>query len=130
MVAAATRLVQGVYRVAVLHFAADAAFDDLLTRWRSHERLRRGPGVTVVDLATSRAALDHARERMHRLRLALHPDDVELEGVVESVWCERLEAVVHLRWIDRDLDRPGNFACPCGRLVGIDWDRLGSPPVA
>lgn len=130
MVGRPTRLVRRVYRGSVLHFAADAAFAELLAQWRSHERLRDGAGVSVVELATSRAALDHARERMHRLRVALHPDDGELEGVVESVWCERLEAVVHLRWIDRDLDRPGNFACPCGHLVGIAWERLGSPPGA
>ena len=67
---------------------------------------------------------------MHRLRLSLHPVLHEREGIIESLWCDALEAVVHFRWIDRDPDRPGNFGCPCGHLVGIDWNRIGSPPAA
>jgi hypothetical protein len=105
----------------VLHFAVEAAFDDLLANWRAHEH-RQQADTPLAELAESRRALDRARNRMHQLRLALYPEHHECESVVETVWCESLEIVVHLRWSDRHRTRPGNFACPCGHLIPIRTD--------
>ena len=79
------------------------------------------------ELAASRRALDLARYRMHQLRTAIYPEADELESIVESVWCETLDVVVHLRWADRHPTRPGNFSCPCGHLVPVEWDRVARP---
>ena len=65
---------------------------------------------------------------MHELRVAVYPEADELEAVVDKVWCEVLEMVVHLRMVDRDSRFPGRFGCPCGGTVDIDWDSL--PPSA
>lgn len=108
----------------MLHVAVDEAFDQLLAAWSDHWLMQRRPSVAVEVLAESRLQLDRARERMRRLRLAVHPEPDECETVVDSVWCETLATVVHLRWEDRDPTRPGNFGCPCGGLVPIDWDRV------
>ncbi|NNE11091.1 MAG: hypothetical protein HKN41_02475 [Ilumatobacter sp.] len=89
--------------------------------------MQRRSGVAVEVLAESRQRLDRARERMRRLRLAVHPEPAERGSVIDSVWCEALATVVHLRWIDRDPVRPGNLACPCGGLVPIDWSRIDPP---
>jgi len=110
----------------MLHMVVETAFDDLLTTWRAHTSRQQNPNVAVCDLAQSRAALDRARNRMHALRIAIHPEDHEKESIVESVWCETLETVVHLRWTDRDPDRPGNYSCACGHLVPVDWDSPGA----
>lgn len=110
----------------MLHMAVEAAFEDLLAHWRAHDSRRRRPGISVAELAAGRAALDDARRRMHRLRIAIHPEAHERESIVESIWCESLDTVVHIRWADRDPVRPGNFRCPCGHLVPIAWDHLGT----
>lgn len=112
------------YDPAMLHMAVEAAFEDLLATWRAHDSRRRRPGVSVADLALTRTALDQARRRMHRLRTAIHPESAEFESVVQSIWCETLDCVVHVRWTDRHPTRPGNFACPCGHLVPIDRHAL------
>jgi len=108
----------------MLHYAVEAAFDDLLCCWRSHHATISRNSSTLRAKADARAALDHARTRMHRLRIAIYPTSDEASGIVDSVWCETLELVVHLRWDDRDRMRPGNFRCACGHLVPIDWDAL------
>lgn len=109
----------------VLHFSVERAFEDLLFQWRAHQVLTSKVAATVPQRAASRERLDRARERVSRLRLAIHPEDHEAESVVEQVWCEALETVVHLRWLDQHPTRPGNFSCACGGLIPIDWDRLG-----
>lgn len=121
----------------MLHFVVEEAFDDLLCAWRTHHEVTTTATASVVRRAEVRRRLDLARDRMHELRIAIHPDSVTAEAVVERVWCESLEAVVHLRWADRLLDRPGNFACICGGMVPIDWrahdlplDLPNSPPSA
>lgn len=111
----------------VLHVAVEEAFDQLLTCWRNHWDAQHRPGVDVTVLAESRHRLDRARERMRRLRLAVHPEPVERDSIADSVWCEALATVVHLQWTTRDPVHPGNFRCPCGGLVPIDWDRTGGP---
>lgn len=108
----------------MLHMAVESAFEDLLATWRAHDSRRGRSGVSVADLAATRTALDHARRRVHRLRIAIHPESAELESVVQTLWCETLDCVVHVRWTDRHPTRPGNFACPCGHLVPIDWAAL------
>ena len=108
----------------MLHVAVDEAFDQLLEAWRDHWLMQRRPRVAVEVLAESRLQLDRARERMRRLRLAIHPELDECETIVDSVWCETLETVIHLRWENRHRSRPGNFECACGGLVPIDWDRI------
>jgi len=111
----------------MLHLAVESAFDDLLARWRAHEHVRETRDVGVFDLAASRHALDTARNRMHRLRTAIYPEGTEVESIVEAVWCESLEIVVHLRWSDQHLSRPGNFSCVCGHLVPIAWATTAPP---
>lgn len=108
----------------MLHIAVEEAFDQLLTSWRSHWAVQRRPGTATHVLAASRLRLDQARERMRRLRLAVHPEPDERGSVIDSVWCEALGTVVHLRWTDRDPIRPGNLRCPCGGLVPIEWSRI------
>ena len=105
----------------MLHFAVEDAFDDLLASWRAHEANQKSQ-VTVTTLAASRIRLDNARNRMQMLRTAIYPEEIERESIVQSVWCETLDAVVHLRWIDRHPVRPGLLGCPCGELIPIDWD--------
>ena len=111
----------------MLHYAVEAAFDDLLCRWRNYDDLRNRRGATWREKADARVELDKARDRMHKLRIAMYPRDDELESIVDSLWCETLEMVIHVRWDDRDDMRPGNFRCPCGHLIPIDWSVTGSP---
>lgn len=110
----------------MLHYAVEQAFDDLLAAWRSHHAATTRGGTTLLKRAEARHRLDRARDRMHALRLAVHPEVDELPGMVERVWCESLSTVVHLRWVDQHPTRPGNFTCPCGSLVPIDWQRLSA----
>ena len=106
----------------MLHMAVETAFDDLLATWRTHCSRQANPQTAIADLAQSRAALDRARNRMHQLRIAIYPETDEEESIVESLWCETLETVVHLRWVDQDPVRPGNYRCVCGHLVPVNWD--------
>lgn len=107
----------------MLHYAVEAAFDDLLCHWRAYHDVSARSGATILERGDARIALDKARDRMHQLRVAMYPEVHELEAVVDSIWCETLDMVVHVRWADRDPMRPGNFQCVCGHLVPIDWDR-------
>ena len=107
----------------MLHLAVENAFDDLLATWRAHQGRQGRTNISVPELAASRHALDKARYRMHQLRAAIYPEKTEVESVVASVWCETLDTVVHLRWADRHPTRPGNFGCPCGHLVPVNWQR-------
>lgn len=112
----------------MLHYAVEAAFEDLLTTWRAHHDTVHRRSATVQQRAQARMALDDARQRMHRLRIAMYPEPDEIELVIDSIWCEALDSVVHVRWADRDPMRPGNFQCACGHLVPIDWSIAGSEP--
>lgn len=112
----------------MLHLVVEAAFDELLACWRAHEHRRTSRSTTLEQLAASRVALDRARDRMHLFRVTLYPSDDEAQGVAQSVWCETLDAVVHLRWLDRHPTRPGYLVCPCAELVPIDWH--GQAPAA
>jgi len=108
----------------MLHFAVEAAFDDLLARWRAHEAKQANATTALRQLAASRIELDKARTRMQALRTAIYPEATELESVVQSLWCETLETVVHLTWADQHHSRPGNFHCICGALMPIDWHEV------
>lgn len=101
----------------MLHVAVESAFDDLLTAWRAHSDRQRASKVDVVELAASRTRLDKARATMHKLRIAIYPEHIEMESVLKTLWCESLDVVVHLRESNRHLDRPGNLVCPCGQLI-------------
>ena len=104
----------------MLHSLVEDAFDDLLTSWREHERRRETPGATSVYLAESRIRLDKARERVHRFRLVMYPDPVELESVAATAFCQTLDAVVHLNWSHRTGAAPGQLTCPCGAPVTVN----------
>ena len=108
----------------MLHLAVESAFDDLLATWRAHQSRQTQQRSTVSELAHSRLTLDRARHRMHKLRTTIYPDADELESIVETVWCETLETVVHLRWTDRHHTHVDNFACACGRPVPVDSHAL------
>ena len=105
----------------MLHMVVEEALDELLTQWREHDRLRsivdRGNHVPVTRLAQARHRLDNARNVMHRFRLALYPEDDEREAILHSVWCESLDAIVHLSSAMSHPTRPGNLVCPCGELI-------------
>jgi hypothetical protein len=103
----------------VLHPLVERAFDDLLACWREHERRRALTGVDPVHLAESRIRLEDARARVHRFRLVMYPDPVELESVVASVFCDTLDGIVHLTWSHRDATRSDVFTCPCGDPVTV-----------
>lgn len=110
----------------MLHFVVESAFEDLLATWRAHQAIqdrttRSFDDAHLAKLATSRQSLDRARTRMHQLRMAVYPENHEIESIVESVWCESYETVVHLRWVDQHPTKPGNFVCTCGHLVPINW---------
>ena len=105
----------------MLHYAVEAAFDDLLCCWRAHHTVLTRRGATLREKADARVALDKARDRMNKLRIAIYPEADERDAVVDSVFCETLDMVVHVRWLDRDPMRPGNFRCACGHLIPIDW---------
>lgn len=108
----------------MLHFAVDQAFDALLGAWRTHYEVTGDPRTTLQRRAEVRYQLDRARDRMHKLRIAVHPEPDELESVVDKVWCESLEAVVHMRLLDRDPRFPGQYRCACDGLVPIDWSKV------
>ncbi len=112
----------------MLHYAVEAAFDNLLTTWRAHQDIVKRKSTTVQQRASARIALDDARRRMHRLRIAMYPEPDEIELIMDSIWCEVLDSVVHFRWTDRDDRYPGNVRCACGNLVPIEWDTTGSDP--
>lgn len=102
----------------MLHPALDEAFDDLLTSFRVHDDLRRDPATSLARLARSRVALDRARSRVHRLRMALHPYGNDLELIGRVVLCERIDQIVHVPLLD--IERDGStvrFTCVCGELV-------------
>ncbi len=103
----------------MLHFAAEAAFDDLLCCWRAHDDITSNPR-SHADLARARAALDVARNRMRRIRLALYPEGDERETILETIYCDTLDIVVHLHVDDRDPYRPGTALCACGGRVPLD----------
>lgn len=115
----------------MLHYAVQSAFDDLLACWRAYDDAKRRPTAKWSDLGDARIELDRARDRMHRLRIALYPEPRELEAVVESVWCETLDMVVHLRSEDRDPQNPRRYRCTCGHRVDVadrpDFDRAVEP---
>jgi len=102
----------------MLHYVIEEAFDELLRCWRHHHQTRT-TDAPLQRQAQARIALDTARDRVHRFRVALHPNDVEAASVAHTVFCPSLDAIVHLRWLDRSPMRPGNFDCPCGELVPI-----------
>lgn len=102
----------------MLHYVLEDAFDELLRCWRHHHRIRTGDS-SLRQQADARIALDAARSRIHRFRIALHPNPIEAEGVIHTVFCPSLDSVVHLNWLHRNALRPGNFDCPCGELVPI-----------
>ncbi len=110
----------------MLHYVVEDAFEDLLAAWRTWQSLSTQPNVPLTRRAEARTVLDKARNRMHRLRTAIHPEADERGQAVERVWCEALETVVYLGWTNRSRRYPGNFECPCGELVPIDWD--SAPP--
>ena len=111
----------------MLHFAVEAAFDDLLCRWRNHNDILNRRGATWREKAEARVELDKARDRMHKLRVAMYPEEDERDSIIDSVWCETLEMVMRVRWMDRDDMRPGNFRCACGHLIPIDWSVARTP---
>lgn len=105
----------------MLHYVIEDAFDELLRCWRRHHQTCVGRS-TLRQQAQARIDLDAARDRVHRFRVALHPTKVEAESVAQTVFCPSLDSVIHLRWLDRNPMRPGNFDCPCGELVPIPHD--------
>ena len=70
-------------------------------------------------LAAARADLDDARTRMNRFRQAMYPTEEELDGVLVTTLCQKLDMVVHLTWSHVHPDRPGLVVCPCGTGVPI-----------
>ena len=111
----------------MLHYAVEAAFDELLCTWRNHNDILTRRGATWKEKADARVALDQARNRMHKLRISMYPEDDERDSIIDSLWCKSLEMVVHVRWLDRDDMRPGNFRCACGHLIPIDWSVARTP---
>ena len=109
----------------MLHYVVEEAFDTLLCNWRAHHDITTNPKSTLGQKVDARTNLDTARDRMHRLRLAMYAETHEMEDIVDSVFCESFDMVVHFRWDDRDSNRPGNFRCVCGELVAIDWNVTG-----
>lgn len=103
-----------------LHYVADRALDDLLTAWRYYDDVRQSNEHKIADLGSARARLDDARNRMHRIRVAMHPNAHEQSAVVKLVLCQALDEVVHLGW---DHFVPGDrstLRCLCGELVRVD----------
>ena len=103
-----------------LHFLAEEAFDDLLTTWRAVDDVRHARReLSLRRRDELHRSLDAARDRMRRLRLALHPEpDVRARARL-SVLCDTLDVVVHLGDEHVDDNRPGCFRCACGDLVPI-----------
>ncbi len=97
-----------------LHPALEARFEALLAGWRGHEDLRRR-SHDVRMLAASRARLDRLRAEVAELRIALHPDDDELDEIALVSRCGTWDTLVFHRHIDRD--PTGSFRCVCGDAV-------------
>lgn len=104
-----------------LHFLAEEAFDDLLTTWRAVDDVRRSRRAhSVRHRDELHRSLIAARDRMRRLRLALHPEPSERARASLSLLCDTLDVVVHLGDEHIDDNRPGCFRCACGDLIPID----------
>lgn len=105
----------------MLHFSVVQAFDDFLSDARTYYHVRSRSGAPLPELTRARLQLDRSRERLRRLRMALHPSPADLESVAHATWCESLGAVIHIR--RSDCDGTGSFACPCGQSPNVHPDR-------
>ena len=107
-----------------LHFLAESAFDDLLTAWREHWRVRNHGSATVAQLGKARIALEEARTRMNRIRVAMYPTDEELDGTLVGALCPVIDEFVYLTWSHQFGPGSRQLLCPCGELVPIPKERL------
>jgi hypothetical protein len=99
----------------MLHPLLEDAFDDLLVAWRHHQE-RRATAMDTASLAVSRAALDEVRDRVRRLRTALHPEHHEVEEAAFAVTCPSLDTAVVVYPRDVTLDAGvATYTCVCGR---------------
>ena len=102
----------------MLHPALEQVIDDLLSAWRSHDDIRRSRRTTYAELANSHVALQRARSRAHRLRIALHPYGNDVELIATAVLCDRLDEIVHVSYEQLELgDGWRAFECICGQRV-------------
>jgi hypothetical protein len=93
-------------------------FDDLLTAWRSHDRLRSASGVPLQQLAESRDRLDDVRNKANETRRAFAPESRELESVLLTAFCGTYDETVFLYQNDAEwTDGPPRFRCVCGSMI-------------
>ncbi len=93
-------------------------FDDLLTAWRSHDRLRSAVDVPLQQLAASRDRLDHLRNKANETRRAFAPESRELEAVLLTTFCGTYDETVFLYQNDAAWKAgPPRFRCVCGSTI-------------
>lgn len=89
-----------------------------------HHEMRRG-GVPISELAASRCTLDSVRDATNAVRRAFAPDDRELESVLVTTFCDRLDETVFLYSADAEWSgAEPRFTCPCGDPMDGDGERI------
>ena len=102
----------------------DTHYRDLVRAWIRHQELRRRR-VPLSELAASRRTLDNVRDEANTVRRAFAPDDRELESVLVTTYCDRLDETVFLYSADAEWSGVvPRFTCPCGDPVDGDGERI------
>ena len=74
-------------------------------------------------MGQSRAALEDARTRMRRIRLAMYPTDEERDEALIGALCPVLDEFVYLSWTHQRGHGSRQMECPCGESVPIPTER-------
>lgn len=102
-----------------LHYVAENALEDLLTAWRHYDDVRRREERKFSELGRARTLLDDARDRMHRIRAAIHPNAEEHAAAVKIALCPNLDEIVYLSWNNLIPGDRHHLKCICGHLVEL-----------
>lgn len=103
-----------------LHYVAENALEDLLTAWRHYDDVRRTEQRKFSDLGRARVLLDDARNRMQRIRAAVHPTAEEHAAAVKIALCPALDEIVYLSWNNMVPGDKRHLRCICGHLIAVD----------
>ena len=102
----------------------DAQYEELVATWSRHQDLRKRH-VPIARLAESRRRLEFLRDITNATRHAFAPDRRELESVLVTTYCHRLDEMVFLYTADAEWTRSGpRFICACGDPIDGEGDRV------
>ena len=102
----------------------DAQYEELVATWSRHQDLRKRH-VPIARLAESRRRLEFLRDITNATRHAFALDRRELESVLVTTYCHRLDEMVFLYTADAEWTRSGpRFICACGDPIDGEGDRV------